>query len=271
MLRLDFYRVFHRKRLWFLLPVTLVFCYMVYTEALQGGAIPEGVRLWFPLAGAWSYWVPVMGGTSLSVFNILSCILVALPACDLFYEDRKTRLSIPLLQNSSRRRIAASHFTTAFCTGFVLMAIPLIAQILCVFSKTPILPIAKHYIPEMTPPYLLFPSLYVSSPLLYMVFTVIRCSMFGGIVACIALSVNYWAGGAYLGLVLPCFAINVFGVLWNRLMMMLSLPENFFAALFIRFPVSAEKMMGIASIELGLWVLFCVGTLLHASRERELL
>ncbi len=272
MLRLDFYRVFHRKRLYFLLPVTLICCYLAYAEARRGGAIPENVRYWFPVAGAWSYWPPMLGGTPVLVFNILSCVLVALPSCDLFWEDRKSRLSIPLYQQISKRKIAASHFAVAFCAGFLLVLIPLVAQILCVFAKTPILPISKHYIPSIAgASYMMFPELYVFSPLLYVIFTVVRCSVFGGVVACAALSVNYWLGGAYAGLVVPYFFLTVSEIICGRIIGMFTLKNTSFPNLSSQFPIGYFSMNMATLFELAIWLLFCVGTLLHASRERELL
>ncbi len=270
MLHLDIYRVLNRKRIWLFVPALIVCAYLAYSDiAFDASDIPVTVRRWFPLNGAWNYWQPFATGIGWSVINTLIFLVVALPACDLFFEDRKSRVGISLLRNSSRREIATSHFVVAFCSGAIIVAIMLVLENLWIFTKVPMLPISQYYLPEFMRESILYPSFMLAHPLLYMGFTILRSSLFGGVLACFALSVNYWMKGAYAGLFVPYFIVNAGNMLWNFLIQLIGLPATFESELMIRFPISAESMRWMTKLHLGVIIGFCVLTYLHSCRNRD--
>lgn len=271
MLRLDVYRISYRKRLVFLLPLLVLCCFIAYQDVFFGDLpLPLEVRRWFTLNSAWNTWEPFAGGFSFLVLNYLAFVMTALPASDLFYEDHHSRLQYNLMLHHSSRQIATSHFLISFLAGFLIVLFASVAQNLMIFTKIPMFAVSAHYVPSSTLQNIL-PSFFLHHPFLYMLMTFFRCSCFGGILSCMALSVNYWLKGSYAGIFLPFFLINGFGILWNRLAMALHFSQQWFAQFMISFPYSMRKLNTMTRIELSVWFLFCLVTLMHASKNRDVL
>lgn len=269
MLRLDLYRVFNRRRLLLWLPAIILLALFCWNEVQ--GDIPEKFRTAFPIAGAWTLWFPMNGGVIFNLYFILASLCVALPTCDLFEEDRRTRLALSLHLRISARARARAHYMAAFFSGALFSGIALTALVLVAFMKAPMIPVSQYHTQVFLRQGMLLPGLFFSSSGLYIALIIVRGMLFGGMLACMALSVNYWFKSLYLGLVFPFFMINLVDIIWNRFCITTNAPIDWFANLMLEFPAGVRHLSVTSSITLGLWGVFCVLTMLHASRRKELL
>lgn len=272
MFNLDLYRVGYRKRIWAIIPILFICCFVAIQDISfgDGGEIPLDVRHWFPLNSAWNMWQPFSNGIPATILGWLSFVMVALPASDLFYEDQKSRLVVPLRAVKRQRKIIFSHYFINFIAGFSVLFLLGMVQNLIIFTRIPMIPISEHYIPPASGQNI-FPLFFLKSPFAYLIFALLRCGFFGGILACASLSVNYWLKGSYAGLFIPFFVIQVFDFLWNRLARLIQLPIDWFSQLSIRFPFSVGAFNTMAKIELCVWIFFIIVTYLHACRNRDVL
>lgn len=272
MFNLDLYRVCYRKRIWAIIPILFICCFVAIQDISfgDGGEIPLDVRHWFPLNSAWNMWQPFSNGVPATILGWLSFVMVALPASDLFYEDQKSRLAVPLRTVKRQTKITGSHYIINFLVGFSVLLLLGVVQNLIIFTRIPMIPISEHYIPPASGQNI-FSLFFLKQPFLYLIFALLRCGLFGGVLACASLSINYWLKGSYAGLFLPFFVIQVFDFLWNRLARLLQLPIEWFAQLSIRFPYGVVALNTMAKIELGVCVFFIFATYLHACRNRDVL
>lgn len=266
MLKLDFYRVLHRKRILFGVAVIALFCYMA--APFSTAAIPENQRSLFPLNSAFDLWAPMRGGGSVIIFSALCYLAIGVLVSDLFYEDAHARLINTLGKGCTARQIATAHYITAFCIGALFVLIGLIAEIMTVFAIAPMLPISQYYIPPLMSASIFMPELYLQAPFVYIVVTVLRCALLGGLLGCTTLSFGYLLGGAYSGVVVPLFLFRVIGYAWAVMRAFLPLPRIGF---FDNFPIEIGAYGAGEYLTLAALIGFCIFAYIRASRSKDIL
>lgn len=162
-------------------------------------------------------------GTSalMLLFYLLLPIIASLFASTIFLEDKRNHLICYVLLNSSRKKYFSMLFLKTFLTGAVVVALPLIIDLIGCFLLLPNLkpdPLINVNLGIYEGSGDLFPHLFYAHPLVYALFNIAISFVFAGLFVTFALAASFYIKNKMVILLLP-FCLQLLSIAVNSFVM----------------------------------------------------
>ncbi len=263
MIRSDFYRILHRKRLW-LIPIATFFLIYLFQEPVPGKIDANTVG--YPISSAYVAWSPMHLSQGSHIYNITVFFLLALPTCDLFVEDKQTGLLNQYLIKSSKKRLFFSHLLWAFLFGGAVAVLPLILNVFVTFARVPALPYSDVNIMPVLSDSMIGLDLFYNHFPVYLCVIFARQFIYAGSVALFSVVVCNLSHNKYLGLFFPFF---FFFWICDFLSFLLPLPLDLTSS---ALPTCNLSYYNLPTLLLfGLTMLFTIVSILRQVNQRDAL
>lgn len=208
MIRSDLYRIIRRRRNLLLIPIYLLIIYNMVEIVFNTNMVSSLQDLnWFTQVGAKTAWPPLLNSMGFVIYQFLVYIIVAIPASDLFIEDKRTNISSIFRLHVKREKQVFSHYFSAFVCGGIAGIFPLLLASYIIFMMLPSIGIHPVNMTNFPADNLLFFDLLFSNFWLFFTLIMIR-SFFGcGFIAMFSMAICNRTKNSYLGLILPMIII----------------------------------------------------------------
>lgn len=152
-----------------------------------------------------------------SVFYSLMPLIACIPYGASYFSDMRTGYDKNILTRTSRRKYMAAKVSVSFFMGFLAVCIPLLIDLF----------ISAGFYPNLTPEKLtflsagiidrdMFPVLFNSRPLLYILIFIFIDGMFGGLFNIISIAVSKFSGSSFTATVVPFVLYILTGVMMQN-------------------------------------------------------
>lgn len=213
MIRSDFYRILKRKRIWILAIFMIFFSVSAYIEASITDMSDSLKDLeWFVQPGAKTFWAPFFPSPAYTIYQYLVYFIVALPAADLFIEDRQSKLLPYFQMNVSKKRYVLSHVFCNFIASGLVGILPLLLISIIGFMVIPAVGTHPINIINVRAETMYFYDLFFDHFWIY--FLIVQCRAFVGcgIIGSFAMAANNTMHNAYVGYILPLLTMGLSSV-----------------------------------------------------------